>query len=72
MQNIWAAAVAFDPNLNLVGSFHVTVESFDGTTVRGRFSGSFDSNQVCTPGCVAATDLGTVSGEGTFTIPVTF
>ena len=49
----------------------MTVESFDGATVRGRFSGSLDSNQGCDPGaCVETTDLGTVSGEGTFTVPV--
>jgi hypothetical protein len=50
----------------------VTVESFDGTLVRGRFSGSLDSGQDCAPlpNCTEASDLGTVSGSGTFTLPV--
>src|SRR5262245_16964336 len=42
-QTIWSAAAHPDPvDLDVVGPFHVTVDSFDGTVVRGRFSGSLD------------------------------
>ncbi len=69
-ENIWLAAATIDANLDTVGSFHVTVESFDGATVRGRFSGTLDSNQSCNQGsCADDAGLGTVSAEGTFAVP---
>jgi hypothetical protein len=71
-EKVWVADPTLDAGGVPVGTFHVTVESFDGTLVRGRFSGSLDSGQVCAPlpNCTEASDLGTVSGSGTFTLPV--
>jgi hypothetical protein len=69
LQRIWLAEVTVDGNGVATGPFSVTLESFDGSTMRGRFSGSFASEQTCTTGaCVEDPSLGTVSGEGTFTI----
>lgn len=71
VQKIWLAPIALDAGGIPVGSFHVTVDSFDGAIVRGHFSGSFASSQLCSPitVCAEASDLGSVSGEGTFTLP---
>jgi len=69
-QTIWSAAVQSDPvDLEVVGPFHVTVESFDGTVVRGRLSGSLDP-AVC-PFTVCGTNPESVSAEGTFAVRVT-
>jgi len=73
LENIWLASAEIVGTLQTVGPFHVTVESFDGATVRGRFSGTLDSNQSCNQGaCVETTSLGTISAEGTFTVPDSF
>ena len=73
LQNIWLASAVVDATLQPVGPFHVTVESFDGATVRGRFSGTLDSYQSCVQGaCTDTGGLGTISAEGTFTVPVSF
>jgi hypothetical protein len=71
-EKVWVADPTLDAAGVPVGTFHVTVESFDGTLVRGRFSGSLDSAQICAPlpTCTDTSDLGTVSGSGTFTLPV--
>ena len=73
-QKIWSTSVDVDDSFNLVTPFQVTLESFDGSVVKGRFSGSFDSSQQSCPNgnCVDAPELGTVSGEGTFEVPVGF
>jgi len=71
-EKVWVAGATLDGAGVPAGTFHVTVESFDGTLVRGRFSGSLDSAEICAPlpNCTDASDLGTVSGSGTFTLPV--
>jgi len=58
----WAAAVTVDGS-QLASSITVTLDSFDGTTLRGRFSGSYDVSNSGDPPAA-------ISGEGTFAVPM--
>jgi hypothetical protein len=68
-QKIWTASADFElgPGGTVIfnGSVRMTVDSFDGSVVRGRFSGVFDMPQDGVTPAAAA-----ISGEGTFAFPV--
>jgi hypothetical protein len=59
----WAAAITFD-GTQLASSITVTLDSFDGTILHGRFSGVYD-DLAGTGNPPAA-----ISGEGTFAVPM--
>jgi len=57
----WAATVGFD-GPNVTSTITVTLDSFDGTILRGKFSGVYDSQAGSAPAAI--------DGEGTFAIPM--
>jgi hypothetical protein len=59
----WSAAITFD-GTQLASSITVTLDSFDGTILRGRFAGVYD-DLAGTGNPPAA-----ISGEGTFAVPM--
>jgi len=60
-QKDWVATVGFD-GPNVTSTITVTLDSFDGTILRGRFSGVYDS-QTGDPSVA-------IDGEGTFAVPM--
>jgi hypothetical protein len=59
----WAATAAFD-GANLTSTVTIVLDSFDGTILRGRFSGAYD-----TP-AQAGNPPALISGEGAFAVPM--
>lgn len=59
----WAATVGFD-GANLTSTVTIVLDSFDGTILRGRFSGAYD-----TP-AQAGDPPALISGEGAFAVPM--
>jgi hypothetical protein len=57
----WVATVGFD-GPNITSTITVTLDSFDGTILRGSFSGVYDS-QTGNPSAA-------IDGEGTFAVPM--
>src|SRR5262249_39860288 len=57
----WVATVGFD-GPNITSTITVTLDSFDGTILRGRFSGVYDSQTGNAPAAI--------DGEGTFAVPM--
>jgi hypothetical protein len=57
----WVATIGFD-GPNITSTISVTLDSFDGTILRGRFSGVYDSQTGNPPAAV--------DGEGTFAVPM--
>jgi hypothetical protein len=59
----WAATVGFD-GANLTSTVTIVLDSWDGTILRGRFSGTYD-----TP-AQAGDPPAAISGEGAFAVPM--
>ena len=59
----WTATVGFD-GANLTSTVTIVLDSFDGTILRGRFSGTYD-----TP-AQAGDPPALISGEGAFAVPM--
>ena len=59
----WAATVGFD-GANLTSTVTIILDSFDGTLLRGRFSGVYDD------ALQAGNPPAAISGEGTFAVPM--